>query len=81
MEIKMKGKKYESTRKTKDIIVTTVGAILVGATMLFGFNVMNNIEMYSSAARYQLHNDVLAGDADAISFYQEHYLDRGIKLW
>lgn len=81
MDIKLNGKTYKSTRKTKDIVVTTVGAILVGATMLFGFNVVNNIEMYSSTARYQLHNDVLSGDAEAIEFYQDHYLDRGIKLW
>lgn len=81
MEIKVNGKKYKSTRKTKDILVTTVGAILVGATMLFGFNVVNNIEMYSNTARYQLHNDVVAGNVDAIEYYQEHYLDRGIILW
>lgn len=77
----MKGKKYRSTKRTKDIVVTAIGGILVAATCMFGFNVLNNIEMYSSAARYQLHNDVLAGDETAIEFYQEHYLDRGIELW
>ena len=81
MRIKINGKSYESTKKTKDIIVTTIAGALVAATCMFGFHVMTNIEMYSHTMRYQLHQDVIAGDAEAIEFYESHYLDKGIELW
>ena len=81
MKIKIREKTYVSTKKTKDIIVTAIGGILVAATCMFGFHVATNIEMYSSTMRYQLHQDVIAGDAEAIKFYQSHYLDKGIELW
>lgn len=42
---------------------------------------INNYEMISSTARYQLYNDIVEGNQEAIDFYKKQYLDRGIILF
>lgn len=38
-------------------------------------------EMYFTTWRYQLENDVRAGEPEAVSYYEKHYIAKGIELF
>lgn len=57
------------------------GIIVLFITLKMGVDLAQHPEKYSTTLKYQLKNDILAGDSDAIQYYNENYVNQGIKLY
>jgi hypothetical protein len=45
------------------------------------FDVVRHPECYSTRYKYQLHNDIKAGNKSAIDYYNSNYVSQGIVLY
>lgn len=77
MKIKIVNKK-KFIKSTATLILSIVLIILL---VIMTVQFINYPEKYLSTWRYQLYQDIQAGDQEAIEYYQRNYLDKGIKLW
>lgn len=69
--------KFNSKKCIRTITAALATTILVG----FSYNVIKRPELYSTTMKYQLKNDLLAGDANAIEYYNGNYASQGIELF
>ena len=69
----------------KKTVKKIVIILLIAICTVLVFDVIYKIivypEMYLSTWKYQLRNDVRAGDPDAVEYYERVYLANGIKLF
>ena len=77
MKVKIVNKK-KFIKSTTTLILSIVLIILL---VLMTVQFISYPEKYLSTWRYQLYQDIQAGNQEAIEYYQKNYLDKGIKLW
>ncbi len=61
-----------------NVIITILLSLIL---LVFFFNFVMYPEIYLTTWRYQLHNDLKAGDVQAIQYYQNTYLSKGKVLF
>lgn len=69
-------KKFIKSMST--LILSLVLMILLAVMMI---ELINYPEKYLTTWRYQLHQEVNAGNQEAINYYKTTYLDHNITLW
>lgn len=77
MRIKIVNKK----KFIKSITTLVLSIALIILLVIMTVQLINYPEKYLSTWRYQLYQEIQAGDQEAIEYYQKNYLDKGIKLW
>lgn len=70
--------KKKFVRSITTLVVSIVLVVLLAIMMV---ELVNYPEKYLSTWRYQLYQEIQAGDQEAIEYYQKNYLDKGIELW
>lgn len=70
----------QKTRGERYLYILLCGLFSVAMFMLI-CNVCKYPEKYFSTWRYQLQNDIMAGDAEAIAYYNENYVSNGVYLY
>lgn len=58
----------------------TVFFIIVFVVWLI-INIIKYPELYDSISRYQLHNDIIRGNTEAVEYYNRVYKNNGINLF
>lgn len=64
--------------KGYDVIVAVLITFILSIILI---NIATYPEIYSTTWRYQLHNDLKAGDVQAQEYYQNTYLSKGKVLF
>lgn len=65
--------------KSMSTLILSIALTILLAVMTIEF--INYPEKYLTTWRYQLHQEVNAGDQEAINYYKTTYLDHNITLW
>ena len=70
----------------KKKFIKSMSTLILSIVLIILFSIMtieliNYPEKYLTTWRYQLHQEVNAGDQEAINYYKTTYLDHNIKLW
>ena len=65
--------------KSMSTLILSIALTILLAVMTIEF--INYKEKYLTTWRYQLHQEVNAGDQEAINYYKTTYLDHNITLW
>lgn len=60
------------------IALGTIAVIYLGMGFI---NICKYPEKYMTTLKYQLQNDVKAGNKEAIEYYEKNYLSKNIRLW
>ena len=68
----------KTIKKILIILLITVFAVLLFDTV---YKLVAYPELFFSTWKYQLMNEVRAGDPEAVEYYQRVYLAHGITLW
>ena len=69
--------KFKPSKCVRTITAALATTVLVG----FSYNVIQRPELYSTTLRYQLKNDIQAGQENAIEYYNGNYASQGIELF
>lgn len=77
MKMKIVNKK-KFIKSMSTLILSTALTILLIVMMI---EFINYPEKYLTTWRYQLHQEVNAGNQEAINYYKTTYLDHNITLW
>lgn len=77
----MKMKIVNKKKFIKSITTLLVSIALIILLVIMAVQLINYPEKYLSTWRYQLYQEIQAGDQEAIEYYQKNYLDKGIELW
>lgn len=75
--MKIKNKK----KFRKSIMILTFILIMIICLIYTCIKFCMYPEKYLSTWKYQLKQDIEAGNQQAIEYYQKNYLERGEKLW
>lgn len=67
--------------KRDNIIIYAAVAAFTVFLAIFTYKIMKYPEIYSTSARYQLQNKISRGDAEAVNYYNQNYINNGIKLF
>lgn len=70
----------------KKKFIKSMSTLILSIALIILFSIMtieliNYPEKYLTTWRYQLHQEVNAGDQEAINYYKTTYLDHNITLW
>ena len=70
----------------KKKFIKSMSTLILSIVLIILFSIMtieliNYPEKYLTTWRYQLHQEVNAGDQEAINYYKTTYLDHNITLW
>lgn len=55
--------------------------LVIVFTVYFMIDFFRFPDCYLTTWKYQLHNEILSGDAEAIEYYQTNYVDKGRVLF
>lgn len=77
----MKMKIVNKKKFVRSITTLLVSIALIILLVIMAVQLINYPEKYLSTWRYQLYQEIQAGDQEAIEYYQKNYLDKGIELW
>lgn len=77
----MKMKIVNKKKFIRSITTLLVSIALIILLVIMAVQLINYPEKYLSTWRYQLYQEIQAGDQEAIEYYQKNYLDKGIELW
>lgn len=77
----MKMKIVNKKKFIKSITTLLASIALIILLVIMAVQLINYPEKYLSTWRYQLYQEIQAGDQEAIEYYQKNYLDKGIELW
>lgn len=67
--------------KIKAILKLLLALLTISIFYWIGYQTITYPEKYLTTWRYQLHNDLIQGDADAWTYYQNTYLANGVILY
>jgi hypothetical protein len=73
----MKKYRFDKTKFAKFIF----GAVVGGALLTLAVDCVRFPECYFTTWKYQLEQDIKAGDEDAIRYYEERYIANGRELF
>jgi len=65
----------------KNLLENTLIALSLVILLLTAIHVTQYPEIYSTTAKYHLHNDLLKGDHQAIKYYYDTYVSTGKELF
>jgi len=64
--------------KLYEVVATSMILFIISLILINGIVFL---ELFSTTSKYQLHNDLKAGDVQAMELYQKTYVEKGIILF
>ncbi len=65
----------------KSTIILIFMIIIISCSILIFIEFLSYPEKYLTTWKYQLKQDIEAGNRQAIEYYQKNYLEKGEELW
>ena len=65
----------------KSIVISIILLVIIFYSVCLIIEFLSYPEKYLTTWKYQLKQDIEAGNQEAIKYYQEKYLEKGEKLW